>query len=113
MSRPKPSAPVPSWRCAITGSSAHSAEPAALKAITRTSCARIMRECQANRRPLSVPPQRRSAGRLDGGCGRGGQRRIDSHITSVVNTVTTNTQPAPSRANSRPASVGPMARAAL
>ena len=113
MSRPKPSAPVPSWRCAITGSSAHKAEPAALKAMTRTSCARMMRECQAKRRPLSVPPHRRSGGRLEGGWARGGQRRMDSHMTRVVNTVTTNTQPAPSRANSRPASVGPMARAAL
>ena len=30
ISKPKPAAPVPSCRCPITGSSAHSAEPAAL-----------------------------------------------------------------------------------
>jgi len=113
MSRPNPCAPVPNWRWAITGSSAHRAEPAAPKAITRTSCARIRSECQANRKPLSMPPHKRSAGRRDGGWALGGQRRMDSHITRVDKTEMANTHPAPQCANTSPASVGPTARAAL
>ena len=38
---------------------------------------------------------------------------MDHHITRVVTTVTTNTQPGPKRAKTTPASVGPTARAAL
>ena len=38
---------------------------------------------------------------------------MDHHITRVVSTVTTNTQPGPKRAKTTPASVGPTARAAL
>jgi hypothetical protein len=59
-----------------------------------------------------MPPHRRSAGSRDGGCGRGGQRRIVCAISSVLATQSTKFQ-TPPIANTSPASTGPTARAAL
>jgi hypothetical protein len=58
-----------------------------------------------------VPLQRRSAGRGDCTCGAGGQRRTACIITNALATASTNTQPAPSHANTKPAIEGPSARA--
>jgi hypothetical protein len=79
--------------------------------MVRSNCARMICEWRAKRSPLRVPPQSRSGGSRDAGCGRGGQRRIACIITSTLVTANAKTQPAPSCANTRPASAGPSARA--
>ena len=63
--------------------------------MVRNSCAKIRSLWRAKRSAASVPPHRRSAGRREGGCGFGGQRRIDAHISSVVSTAMPNTQSLP------------------
>src|SRR6188768_678175 len=106
ISRPKPEAPRPMRFCPITGSRAQRAEPVALKAIVRNNWAKMACECQAKRKPASMPPHRRSGGRRDGGCGSGGQRRIERSIQSVLRVAITKTQGPPKWANTKPASEG-------
>ena len=73
----------------------------------------MISEWRAKRSAVTMPPHSRSAGSRDGGCGRGGQRRMPCIIVSVLTTAMTKIQPAPSCANTTPASAGPTARAAL
>ena len=81
--------------------------------MTRTSCENTASECQAKRRPLSIPPHSRSAGRREGGCGGGGQRRIVTASTMAARQPALKFQPAPPSANTAPARAGPRARAVL
>ena len=79
----------------------------------RTSCDSTVCEWRTKRNALSMPPHSRSAGRREGGCGRGGYSRTDCSSTRMPATAQAKTQPLPSAANTQPASAGPSARALL
>ena len=81
--------------------------------MVRTSCANTVWECQANRKALSMPPQRRSGGNLEGGWGLGGQRLIACIMVSVLATAMAKFQAPPTIANTSPANAGPTALAPL